>query len=106
MLFCLHHEYRICYYYFIKGIPYAEQPERFTKSVPKAKWTTVLNATEYTASCPQIIQPEFQGAVPYEISEDCLGLNVFAPNQTVRVAKIVVNVVSYWRTDELLNIGQ
>ncbi|PIK57374.1 putative cholinesterase 1 [Apostichopus japonicus] len=73
-----------------KGIPYAEKPMRFSKPMPKQNWTEVFDATEFGHSCPQLIIPEFQGAVPYETDEDCLALNVYAPNQTEQKLPVMV----------------
>ncbi|PCH35219.1 carboxylesterase from carbohydrate esterase [Wolfiporia cocos MD-104 SS10] len=55
-----------------EGIPYADQPERFT--YPTA-WTgsTTLNATEYGSICVQANGDYVSG------SEDCLFLNIYTP---------------------------
>ena len=63
------------------GIPYAESPSgarRFKKPVPKAAFTSAFDASNYGHSCFQ-----FEGLFPPEVnvtySEDCLSLNIFAP---------------------------
>lgn len=63
------------------GIPYAESPSgarRFKKPVPKAAFTSAFDASYYGHSCFQ-----FEGLFPPEVnvtySEDCLSLNIFAP---------------------------
>jgi para-nitrobenzyl esterase len=61
------------------GIPYAEAPVgdlRFAPPVPVANWDGVRDATAFGPSCPQ--NPGGLAA-PGPQSEDCLLLNVFAP---------------------------
>ena len=61
------------------GIPYAEAPIgdlRFAPPVPAATWEGVRETTAFGPSCPQ--NPGGLSA-PGPQSEDCLSLNVFAP---------------------------
>ena len=65
------------------GIPYAKAPVgelRFESPFPNDPWTEVLNATEFSAGCPQDCQlPEIM--CPLKQSEDCLYLNVYTPDK-------------------------
>ncbi|XP_022079650.1 uncharacterized protein LOC110973268 [Acanthaster planci] len=76
------------------GIPYAEPPIgqlRFTKPVPKTPWEGVLNATKFGSRCPQTRSAsdlfqfsEFDQYMPNtSMSEDCLFLNVYVPQDIV-----------------------
>ncbi|KAG0015075.1 hypothetical protein BGZ81_011857 [Podila clonocystis] len=72
------------------GIPYAEAPVqqlRFAAPVPKAPFTSTLDATRYRNVCPQT--QENAGFIPMLLSylengateaEDCLNLNVYTPS--------------------------
>ncbi|XP_045769188.1 juvenile hormone esterase-like [Maniola jurtina] len=69
-------------YYSFKGIPYAEPPVgdlRFKAPIPKSPWAGVRNAKEHAPKCyqPQLYAKETQTPIG---SEDCLYLNVYAPN--------------------------
>ncbi len=69
------------------GIPYAEPPvgdRRFEAPLPKAPWSAddVYNATYPRDICMQA-PPGYGDDV--SMSEDCLHLNVYAPNPKVRV---------------------
>lgn len=57
-------------------IPFAEPPLRFKPPVAKEKWTEVLNCTTFGPMCMQ--ENDFANA--YEVSENCLHLNVFTKN--------------------------
>ena len=64
------------------GIPYAEPPtgaRRFRKPVPKASFRTAFDATQYGPVCYQLYNFTLldPGNVIYD--EDCLRLNIFAP---------------------------
>jgi len=75
------------------GIPYAAPPvgsRRWAPPQPAAPWKGVLNATEYGHRCMQghvYDDMVFQDASP---SEDCLSLNVFAPTDVPRGARLPV----------------
>ncbi len=63
------------------GIPYAKPPLkdlRWKKPAPADAWATVKDATKVGPSCPQV--PISGLGVPNNYSEDCLTLNVWAPN--------------------------
>ncbi|KAK7590851.1 hypothetical protein V9T40_002464 [Parthenolecanium corni] len=60
------------------GVPYAQPPVgnlRLENPLPVKPWTSVLNATTYSPLCPQF---SHQGVVG---NEDCLYLNIYAPQQ-------------------------
>ena len=63
------------------GIPYAEPPigkYRFNKPEPVTQWTEPLNANKWPNNCHQIKSLlKFKSEV---FSEDCLYLNIWAPN--------------------------
>jgi len=61
------------------GIPYAAPPVgdlRWQPPTPHASWTTPLSATQFANHCPQPATPFGLASV----TEDCLFLNVFTPN--------------------------
>lgn len=68
------------------GIPFAKPPVgdlRFRKPVSIQPWKETLQATEFTASCMQYLFDNDRWLIPnWNISEDCLHLNVFVPNVT------------------------
>ena len=74
---------------FIK-IPYAKPPVgelRWRAPVANDPWKpAVQSATEFSASCPQLAD---QGA-PASDNEDCLYLNVWAPNSPIANAPVMV----------------
>nr|WP_328802929.1 carboxylesterase/lipase family protein [Saccharibacillus alkalitolerans] len=67
-----------------KGVPYARPPVgglRFRAAQPPEAWTGIRDALTFGPVCPQPVPDEastFGGGVP-EMSEDCLFLNVWAP---------------------------
>ncbi|XP_013418765.1 carboxylesterase 1C-like [Lingula anatina] len=68
------------------GIPYAEPPLgdlRFKKPVPKAAWSSPLNATKYGPICLQM-------NAMFPSSEDCLKLNVHVPQDNNTALKAVM----------------
>ncbi|KAH9371334.1 hypothetical protein HPB48_000394 [Haemaphysalis longicornis] len=75
------------------GIPYAEPPVgnlRFQRPVEKEPWTGVLEATTKPNSCVQtVIEPYGPNT---NLSEDCLKLNVWAPEQSHKQDKFAVLV--------------
>uniref|UniRef100_A0A7E4UNN1 Carboxylic ester hydrolase n=1 Tax=Panagrellus redivivus TaxID=6233 RepID=A0A7E4UNN1_PANRE len=72
------------------GIPYGKAPIgalRFQKPVPAESWTTVRQCVEFGPRCPQSeMFFEKYGASMPEKSEDCLRLNVFAPDWSPKQA--------------------
>ncbi|XP_022098355.1 cholinesterase 1-like [Acanthaster planci] len=68
-----------------KGIPFAEPPLgslRLKPPVEKASWEDeVYNATYFRPGCLQ--DPFYAQTLDFDIDEDCLHLNVFAPNATL-----------------------
>lgn len=67
------------------GIPFAAPPPRFSPPVEPEPWTRPKRTIEFYPACPQqfsrnpeAVQQWFNTPAPPE-SEDCLGLNVFAP---------------------------
>jgi carboxylesterase type B len=74
------------------GIPFAEKPInelRFKPPVPVKNWNGILNTTSWPNTCYQIIDPMVPVNTP--VSEDCLYLNVFAPNPLPQNAAVMVN---------------
>jgi para-nitrobenzyl esterase len=77
-----------------KGIPYAQPPvgpARWTPPKPMARWSGVRPAVSFGPAC---VQPEFRtGSIyagePPVMSEDCLSLNIWAP-QDARKAPVLV----------------
>ncbi|XP_038048140.1 cholinesterase 1-like [Patiria miniata] len=67
-----------------KGIPFAEPPLgelRFKPPVQKTAWSGVFDATYLRPACLQ--DPFYAYTLGFEMDEDCLQLNIFAPNQRV-----------------------
>lgn len=74
-----HDGYRIFH-----GIPYAAPPvgeRRWQAPAPAARWSGVREATEPGSQCAQLA-PAYGGETTYV--EDCLYLNVFAPERPVK----------------------
>lgn len=77
-----------------RGIPYAAPPvgeRRWRPPAPPAKWTGVRDARAFGADC---VQPAFPAASVYfepprPMSEDCLTLNIWAPERAGRAPVIV-----------------
>lgn len=77
-----------------RGIPYAAPPvgeRRWRPPAPPAKWTGVRDARAFGADC---VQPAFPAASVYfepprPMSEDCLTLNIWAPERAGRALVIV-----------------
>ena len=68
------------------GIPYAESPKRFRKSIIKATMSSssVYDATRFKPSCSQLdltLGGTRKPGQSIETSEDCLFLNIFKPLQ-------------------------
>ncbi len=73
------------------GIPYATPPVgalRWTAPTPPAPWTNTLQATSYSAYCPQ----GFSEIGPGGGSEDCLYLNVQTPAAATGTSNLPVMV--------------
>ena len=72
------------YNYFL-GVPYAQPPLaelRFKKTVPVKPWTGVRPANQYRSHCSQYFFKALLETVHplhYDMSEDCLYLNVWTP---------------------------
>lgn len=76
------------------GIPYAESTagdNRWAAPVPKAPWEEPIRATSFGAVCPQPNLPE---GVPAP-SEDCLSINVWAPQGVDSLSNLPVMVFIY-----------
>ena len=77
-----------------KGIPYAAPPTgplRFALPQPVSPWSGERAATAFGSSCPQRapvrnVAPESPGA---QVSEDCLTLNVWAPQSAAKAPVMV-----------------
>ncbi|XP_071499740.1 cholinesterase-like [Diadema antillarum] len=70
------------------GVPYAAPPERFAPPTNMTSWEGERNATEFEAVCQQGV---FDFFPPVEkMSEDCLYLNVFAPNPKMNGSAVMV----------------
>jgi para-nitrobenzyl esterase len=71
------------------NIPYAKPPLgalRFKAAVPNDAWQGTRHETEFVKGCPQLAD---QGA-PASDNEDCLYLNVWAPDPTPSKAPVMV----------------
>ena len=67
------------------GVPYAKPPInnlRFRRTVEEEPWEGVLEAQHIRPLCAQVMN--CSGCEGYEISEDCLYLNVFGPSDTTK----------------------
>jgi para-nitrobenzyl esterase len=72
------------------GIPYASPPtgpNRFLPPKPAAAWTSPIVANKPGAACPQL---NFGGTLVDGSAEDCLYLNVWAPQADVKKAPVFV----------------
>lgn len=63
-----------------KGIPFAESPVRFSAPQPKSAWVGDWNATYHRPSCVQSLINEWRSWFHPTVDEDCLYLNIYAPN--------------------------
>ncbi|KAK1784638.1 hypothetical protein P4O66_003322 [Electrophorus voltai] len=64
------------------GIPYAVPPvgpKRWTAPSPASPWTLPYDATFPRPACMQSCTGHFSQSCPFQVSEDCLYLNVFVP---------------------------
>lgn len=76
-----------------KGIPFAQLPvglNRWRAPQPIAKWEGVRDATQYGHDCMQLPFPSDAAPLGTEPSEDCLVLNVWAPERAVKGSKLPV----------------
>ena len=68
------------------GIPYAEPPvntNRFKRPVPKSRFSSTFDATNYGPACIQY-EGKIKADVKIPYSEDCLTLNIFVPEELPR----------------------
>lgn len=76
-----------------KGIPFAQPPvgaNRWRPPQPVAKWHRVLDAMRYGHDCMQLPFPSDAAPLGTEPSEDCLVVNVWAPERAAKGAKLPV----------------
>ncbi|MBW8303215.1 MAG: carboxylesterase family protein, partial [Brevundimonas sp.] len=72
-----------------RGVPFARPPVGDLRWRPPAslpRWNGVREATEFGAACPQPASPFAHHAA---VSEDCLFLNIWAPDQARRAPVLV-----------------
>ena len=65
------------------GIPFAEPPinsARFRKPIPKASFSSPFDASKFGHACFQF-EGKFKANENISFSEDCLTLNIFAPEE-------------------------
>ena len=75
---------------YYKGIPYAAAPEgalRWRPPQPRAAWREPLKAAKYRPVCPQ---DAYNFPVFGEMGEDCLNLNISAPEKISRPCPVMV----------------
>ena len=75
-----------------KGVPYAQPPVgpmRWRPPAPAASWTGVREADRVGPICMQKYDKGDNGVGPLPASEDCLTLNVFAPQGAARLPVMV-----------------
>lgn len=76
-----------------KGVPFAKPPvgaNRWRPPQPVAKWQGVRDATHYGHDCMQLPFPSDAAPLGTEPSEDCLVMNVWAPEREARGTKLPV----------------
>jgi para-nitrobenzyl esterase len=81
-----------------KGIPFAAPPVgqlRWRAPQPPAKWPGVRDATRYGSDCMQLPFPSDAAPLGTEPAEDCLVLNVWAPERVAKGSKLPVIVWIY-----------
>ena len=72
-----------------RGVPFAEPPigeKRFRAPVPKGSWTGVRDATAFAAEAWQTMTPDINK------SEDCLYLNIWAPERVDKPLPVFVYI--------------
>lgn len=81
-----------------KGIPFAAPPVgplRWRAPQPAPKWSGIRDATRYGHDCMQLPFPSDAAPLGTEPAEDCLVLNVWAPERAAPKAKLPVIVWIY-----------
>lgn len=77
-----------------KGIPFATPPVgelRWTAPTSPANWSGVLNATSFGADCAQSYSAlGVFSSGSYDISEDCLYLNIWTPSNATSTSNLPV----------------
>lgn len=76
-----------------RGIPYGEAPIgslRFQPPVPKKDWSSAISAVRDGKACMQQCELPPHTCPEEGMSEDCLFLNVFAPNRTTSKVPVMV----------------
>lgn len=77
-----------------KGIPFAKPPIqdlRWTAPTSPANWTGTLNATSFGADCAQSYSAlGLFSSGSYDISEDCLYMNIWAPTNATATSNLPV----------------
>lgn len=77
-----------------KGIPFATPPVgelRWTAPTSPANWTGILNATSFGADCAQTYSAlGLFSSGSYDISEDCLYLNIWTPSNATSTSNLPV----------------
>jgi para-nitrobenzyl esterase len=76
-----------------RGIPYAAPPtgeRRFRAPGPVVPWRGIRDAAEFGAIAPQDRNGQFRVRTSAPMSEDCLTLNVIAPERPVEGAPVMV----------------
>ncbi|KAH8660460.1 prolyl oligopeptidase-like protein [Xylariales sp. PMI_506] len=77
-----------------KGIPFAAPPVgdlRWTAPTSPANWTGVLNATSFGADCAQSYSSlGIFSSGSYDISEDCLYMNIWTPSNATSTSSLPV----------------
>lgn len=77
------------------GIPYASAG-RFERPKSPGFRNMTFDATKYGKSCPQVINVPPYNVTRKDTSENCLNLNVFAPNTTAFQEQSATNPVLVW----------
>jgi len=75
--------YKVNDVYRFQGIPFAEKPIRFKRSIELKKFSKTIDAKEPAGSCYQF-GPNFDGDTTPNESEDCLYLNVFTKDNKTK----------------------
>jgi carboxylesterase 2 len=82
-----------------KGIPFATPPIgdlRWTEPTSPANWSGVLNATSFGADCAQSYSAlGLFSSGSYDISEDCLYMNIWAPANATSTSNLPVFIWIY-----------